>query len=76
MRHFRPGSRALEPVDEPIDFPLLSASDNKVVFEHPTRDELKRMIYERDGDRLTVRVQGQGEDGTLAESTFEFVRRG
>ncbi len=70
LRHF---NRNLEPwtgeKDGPLTYPLLDFSENRVVFENPERDSPRRFVYEREGDRLTIRLEGpDGED----ESPFQF----
>lgn len=75
LRHFGPGAVAWEPVDEPIDFPLKSIGEREVIFEHPERDKMKRLIYRRpDDDTLIVRVEGIGASGEPGADEFRFER--
>jgi hypothetical protein len=47
------------------------------VFEHPTRDKMKRLVYERPGDdEMIVRVEGVGADGATSADVFRFTRVG
>ena len=76
LRHLGPGSVAWEPVNKPLDFPLKSAGTREVIFEHPTRKKMKRLVYRRTKEnRLIVRVEGIGQDGETAVSEFRFERR-
>jgi len=70
LRHFK---RGLEPwkseTEGPLTYPLHDFSANRVVFENPERDSPRRFVYEREGDTLTIRLEGpEGED----DSPFVF----
>ena len=40
-------------------FPVVSFESNRVVFEQAADDDFpKRIVYERDGDRLNARIEG------------------
>ena len=70
LRHF---NRKLEPWDSekagPLTYPLFDFGENRVVFENPEKDSPRRFVYEREGDRLTIRLEGpDGKD----ESPFRF----
>ena len=39
-------------------FPLVRGGPNEAVFENPRHDFPQRVIYRRDGDRLTGRIEG------------------
>jgi len=39
-------------------FPLIEATTNRAVFENPDHDFPQRVIYSRDGDTLTGRIEG------------------
>jgi hypothetical protein len=45
-------------------FPVKTASETEVVFENPTHDDPKRIIYRKQGDAMLARVEGdtKGED--------------
>jgi hypothetical protein len=62
LRHF---GRGLEPwkseAEGALTYPLQDFSENRVVFENPERDDPRRFVYEREGDTLTVRVEGPEE---------------
>ena len=46
----------------PTVFALLDASDRRVVFQNPENDFPQRIIYRRDGDVLTARIEGRMGD--------------
>jgi Domain of unknown function (DUF6265) len=59
----RPGPKGLDYVAKPsgqpeATFTATSASASEVVFENPTHDFPKRVIYKRDGDALTASIEG------------------
>lgn len=39
-------------------FKMIEMAANKVVFENPEHDFPQRIIYEREGDTLTARIEG------------------
>jgi hypothetical protein len=43
----------------PAAFRLVRSAPGEVVFENPTHDFPQRVIYRRDGDRLTGRIEGR-----------------
>ncbi|WP_240811681.1 DUF6265 family protein [Brevundimonas sp. M20] len=43
----------------PTTFPVLESGPNRVVFEQAAHDFPKRVIYERDGDMLNARIEGE-----------------
>ena len=45
------------------DFPLVEHSENRAVFRNPDHDFPDTLIYERVGDDLTIRVEGQSGAG-------------
>lgn len=72
IRHF---SRSLEPwkMDEngPMTMKLVEQAEQKIVFEDEFRDFPRRISYERKGDALTARLEGQ-RGGKPAVEKFEF----
>lgn len=60
IRHF---SRSLEPwkmdAAGPMTMKLLSSKDREVVFEDAARDFPRRIVYRREGDALTARLEGE-----------------
>ena len=46
----------------PASFRLIRSGPMEVVFENPEHDFPQRVIYRRDGDRLTGRIEGQADD--------------
>ncbi|MEZ5959186.1 MAG: DUF6265 family protein [Hyphomonadaceae bacterium] len=61
-----PGGRS-----PPTEFILTGHANQRAVFENPTHDFPKRIIYERDGDVLTARIDGGGESGHAIEWRFQ-----
>jgi hypothetical protein len=51
---------ALPSGQEPAEFPLSKARSNatKLVFENPTHDFPQRVIYAREGGKLSARIEG------------------
>ncbi|MCL4742896.1 MAG: hypothetical protein KJZ54_11925 [Phycisphaerales bacterium] len=74
VRHF---DRALVPWegerDGPMAFTLLRAEDSHAVFEDPTRAFPRRIVYTREGDRLSVRLEPAPESAAGARA-FDFER--
>jgi hypothetical protein len=73
IRHF---DRALKPwamdKDGPMSMKLLSLEGKKVVFEDPAKDFPRRVVYERKGDRLTARLEGEkGGHPKIEEFSFK-----
>lgn len=67
FRHFGPGHKAWEPLDQPLSFKVVRIGENEVVFENQgQQNKPRRMTYRRAGDKLTAHVQGIA-DGQLDE---------
>lgn len=45
------------------DFPLVEHAEHRAVFRNPDHEFPDTLIYERDGDDLTIRVEGQSGAG-------------
>lgn len=45
----------------------------EIVFENPTHDFPQRVLYKRDGDKLTARIEGT-KDGKTRGIDFPYVR--
>jgi len=58
-----PGGRS-----PPTDFVMTRNADQRAVFENPDHDFPKRIIYERDGDVMTARIDG----GEGSEHSMEW----
>lgn len=75
LRHF---DRGLVPwkseADGPLTYPLADLTAERVVFENTERDSPRRFVYERDGDRLTVLLQGPDDVATGGGQRFVFGR--
>lgn len=58
-----------QPDGQPVTvFPVVASSDRRVVFEQAADDDFpKRIVYERDGDVLSARIEGEigGETRTV-----------
>ena len=65
LRHF---DRGLKPwaseADGPLTYPLAELASGRVVFENPERDSPRRFVYEREGDRLSVSIEGANGEAT------------
>lgn len=55
----------------PTTFPVIESSPNRVVFEQAEHDFPKRVIYERDGDVLNARIEGE-IDGQARTIRWQF----
>jgi len=53
------------------EFPLSKIEDSFVVFENFEHDYPQRIVYRRDGDRLTARIEGE-IDGELEVSEWSW----
>ena len=74
FRHFHPG--ALEPweKEDPLEFLLESVGDHRAVFKATSEEQrvVTSMVYSRQGDALTVNVEGEHEDGEAFAFTAHF----
>lgn len=70
LRHFESG---LVPwaseADGPINMAMTEGGEHRVVFEDPSREWPQRLIYERQGDELVARLEGDADEGPR---TFEL----
>ncbi|MGE0828959.1 MAG: DUF6265 family protein [Hyphomonadaceae bacterium] len=57
----------------PVEFAMVSHADRRAVFENPAHDFPQRVIYARDGNQLTARVEGG--DGQALEWRFRRARQ-
>lgn len=51
-------------------FKLISANGKRAVFENLEHDFPQRIVYQRDGDRLSATISGPGEGGEVHEISF------
>lgn len=60
----------------PVAFPLVSVTDDTVVFENPDHDFPQRITYQRNGDdSVTATVEAPGRDGGEPRRiVLEFTR--
>ncbi len=70
FRHFGPGHTPWEELDKPLVFDLIRLTPTEAVFESSVQTDPKRLTYSRDGDKMTIRVQGEKE-GVLGKG-FEL----
>ena len=57
------------------DFKLVKLTSGEAVFENPTHDFPKRIIYRLNGDgSLTARVEGDGTEKEKAQE-FRYVKK-
>jgi Domain of unknown function (DUF6265) len=50
------------------------AGTGRAVFTNPDHDFPQTIIYEREGDKLHVRLEGRGKDGALKVAHWRFSR--
>jgi hypothetical protein len=58
---------------EETKFKLIRASANEIVFENPTHDFPQRVMYKRDGEKLSARIEGT-RDGKTRGIDFPYLR--
>jgi hypothetical protein len=51
----------------PTRFPLIESGPQRAVFENPDHDFPNRIVYERRGDRLDARIEGQQDGQPISE---------
>ncbi|MEO8042091.1 MAG: DUF6265 family protein, partial [Acidobacteriota bacterium] len=47
-------------------FKMIRSSANEIVFENPTHDFPQRILYKRNGDKMTARIEGTANGKTRA----------
>jgi hypothetical protein len=57
------------------EFSLITYAENCVVFDNLEHDFPQRIIYRRDGDRLTAQIEGE-VDGKLESTQWTWVLAG
>lgn len=57
----------------PTTFPVVESGPNRVVFEQAAHDFPKRVIYEREGDVLNARIEGE-IDGQARAIRWRFQK--
>lgn len=70
LRHFNPGSIAWEDKENPNDYPLVSITHNRAVFE--SADKKTRLIYERQDKSKLLAVLEQEENGKVTAEQFLY----
>lgn len=58
---------------EPVPFALTDSGPGRAVFENPAHDFPQRLTYQRDGQRLSVRVEAR-RDGAWEGFGIEWTR--
>ena len=59
----------------PVPFRLTSVESGRVVFENPTHDFPRKIIYQRKGDNaLKVTIEGPGDGEESRRVDFDFLR--
>lgn len=77
LKHFSSKLVGWEDKDECLDFALVELTDRKAVFEHPTRTNAKRLIFQRPSDDVLIaRVEGLEDDGSTTTLEIEYKRHG
>ena len=66
FRHFGPGHKPWEEPDKPLVFDLVKVGPSEAIFESSVQTDPKRLTYRRDGDKMTIQVQGE-KDGVLGK---------
>ena len=73
IRHY---SRSLEPwkmdADGPLAMRLVEYAERRAVFEDAKREFPRRIVYSREGDVLTARLEGT-RDGKPADEEFKLT---
>ncbi|MFZ1529473.1 MAG: DUF6265 family protein [Ferruginibacter sp.] len=73
LRHFKPGSIGWEEKDKPDDYPLISLSKNKAVFERT--DKTSRLVYQRKSPVQLLCVLQSLENGKWTDENFLYRLR-
>ena len=58
---------------EDTSFSLRSSEPNAVIFENPTHDFPQRILYKREGTKLTARIEGTA-NGKARGTDFRYAR--
>lgn len=72
LRHIAPKGVSWEAKDAPLSYPLAKLGDNEAVFEDPEKNQPRRFIFRRDGESLTVRLEGY-VNGELDVNEFKYA---
>ena len=70
FRHFGPGHKPWEELDKPLVFDLVKVGPSEAIFDSSVQTDPKRLTYRRNGDKMTIQVQGEKE-GVLGKG-FEL----
>lgn len=57
----------------PTPFRLVACGSRKAVFENPEHDYPQRIVYAREGDRLTARIEGVDDEGRERSSEWRWT---
>ncbi len=70
LRHFNPGSIGWEDKDKPGNYPLVSLTKNKAVFERT--DKASRLVYHRKSTYQLLCVLQSLENGKWTDENFPY----
>lgn len=59
----------------PVAFRLVECGPRRAVFENPRHDHPQRIVYAREGDRLTARIEGVDGEGRERSSQWTWTRQ-
>lgn len=74
LKHFSHGLRGWEEKDDSLAFKLIEAAGQRAVFRYETETETTDLVYERDGDGLTVTLHKRVGDKETT-TVFPYRRR-
>ncbi|GLU57321.1 DUF6265 family protein [Dyadobacter frigoris] len=73
LRHFNPGSIGWEDKNSPLEYPLVSLSKNKAVFE--AKDKSLRLIYQLTTGNLEVILEEKNKNNGMEKMVFAYKRK-
>lgn len=73
LRHFNPGSIGWEDKNSPLEYPLVSLSKNKAVFE--AKDKSLRLIYQLVNENLEVILEEKNKNNEMEKIVFAYKRK-
>ncbi|WP_159467780.1 DUF6265 family protein [Dyadobacter sp. 3J3] len=73
LRHFNPGSIGWEDKNSPLEYPLVSISKNKAVFE--AKDKSLRLIYQLTNENLEVILEEKNKNNEMEKMIFAYKRK-
>lgn len=73
LRHFNPGSIGWEDKNSPLEYPLVSLSKNKAVFE--AKDKSLRLIYQLVNGNMEVILEEKNKNNEMEKMVFAYERK-